>query len=230
MPPEKLQELSNILEHLAPKTLFNIGPVSITTTVTNTLIIDAVLIFLVFLATRNLSYIPKGIQVLLEMGIKFIHGLIDPNMGKEGRKFTWLFATLCLFIAFMNLSWFIPGMIPPVTDASTTFALGAATILTVHFLTIRGKGVKHYVNHYLGEAPMMAPLTLIEELMKPFTLGIRLFGNMFGEKMVTTAIFILVPLFAPILVMALGLIMGLIQAYVFTLLAVTYLTILYQGH
>lgn len=230
MPPEKLHELATILEHLAPKPVFHLGPFTVTTTVINTLIVDVVFIFLVYLATRRLSYIPKGVQNILEMGIQFIYGLIEPGLGKEGRKYIWLIGTLFFFIMSLNLSWFIPGMIPPVTDFNTTFGLAAGTILTVHFLAARAKGLKHYLHHYTSPSPILAPLNLIEELVKPFSLGIRLFGNMFGEKMVTTVLFILAPLLMPVPVMLLGVIMGLIQAFVFTLLAVTYLTILHHGH
>jgi F-type H+-transporting ATPase subunit a len=69
----------------------------------------------------------------------------------------------------------------------------------------------------------MIPMNIIEELVKPFSLAVRLFGNMFGEEMVVTILFLLVPVLAPTPVMALGLLMGTIQAYIFSLLIVTYL-------
>ncbi|MDI3279832.1 MAG: F0F1 ATP synthase subunit A [Bacillota bacterium] len=230
MPPEKLHELAAVLEHLAPHTLFSLGPVTITSTVINTLIIDAVLIFFVYLATRRLSYIPTGVQHILEMAVEFIYGLLEPGLGRHGRRYLWFIGTLFILILTMNLSWFIPGMIPPTTDISTTFGLGVATILTVHTLTARKKGLHHYIQHYLEPSPLLAPLMVIEELVKPFSLAIRLFGNMFGEKMVVTVLFILAPVLMPTPIMLLGVIMGIIQAFVFTLLAVTYLTILTQGH
>jgi F-type H+-transporting ATPase subunit a len=224
-----MAELTNILGHLDRKVMFGIP--WLTTTVVHTWEIFAILLVLCFLATRKLSDAKPGkVQIVLEMLVEFIYGLVEPGLGREGRRYLWLLGGLFVAILALNFSWFIPGMIPPVTDFSTTAALGVFAVLAVHIVGASRAGLKHYIQHYTQPSPLMAPLTLIEELVKPFTLGIRLFGNMFGEKMVVTVLFILAPLFFPTPVMLLGVIMGFVQAFVFTILTTSYLTGIIHGH
>lgn len=229
MSPEKMAELTNILGHLSRQEVLGIP--WLTTTVVNTWIIWSIVVVLFFLATRKLSETKPGkLQIVLEMLVEFIYGLVEPGLGRLGRKYLWLLGGLFVAILTLNLSWLIPSMIPPVTDFSTTAALGVFAILIVHVVGAKKAGLKHYIQHYTQPSPILAPLTLIEELVKPFTLAIRLFGNMFGEKMVVTVLFILAPLFFPTPVMLLGVIMGGVQAFVFTLLTTTYLTGIIKGH
>jgi F-type H+-transporting ATPase subunit a len=229
MTPEKMHELGNILAHFDRKPVF--GLPWFTTTILNTWIIWGMVVVLCFLATRRLSENKPGkLQSVLEMFVEFVYGLLEPAFGREGRKYLWFIGGLFVAVMTLNVSWLIPNMLPPVTDFSTTFGLGAFAILSVHVIGARKKGLKHYLHHYTSPSPIMAPLTLIEELMRPFTLAIRLFGNMFGEKMVVTVLFILAPLFLPTPVMILGALMGLVQAFVFTLLTTSYLTGILKGH
>ena len=76
----------------------------------------------------------------------------------------------------------------------------------------------------------MLPMNLLEEVVRPFSLAIRLFGNMFGEKTVVTILGILLPLLLPVPIMLLGLLMGGIQAFIFTLLSVMYFAAQTKGH
>lgn len=140
-----MQSLAEVIDHLVRHEVFRIGPVVITTTVINTWIIMAVLFAVVFLLTRKLSDKPKGAQALLEVVIELYYGLIDTGMGKAGRKYLPIVGTLFTFIAFLNLSWFIPDMVPPTTDLMTTAALGVTTLLLVHIMGIREKGLGGYL-------------------------------------------------------------------------------------
>lgn len=226
----KMQALAEVIDHLVRHEVFRIGPVVITTTVVNTWMIMAVLFAVVFLLTRRLSDKPKGAQALLEIVIEFYYSIIDTGMGKAGRKYLPIVGALFTYIAFLNLSWFIPDMVPPTTDLMTTAALGITALLVVHVMGIREKGIGGYIRHFAEPTPIMLPMNLLEEVVRPFSLAIRLFGNMFGEKMVVTILFILAPMVAPTPVMGLGILMGFIQAYIFTLLTVTYLASATQGH
>lgn len=226
----KIQQLAEVIDHMVRQEVFRIGPVVVTTTVINTWIVMAVLIGVVYLLTRNLSDKPKGAQAFLELVVEFIYSLIDTGMGRAGRKYLPIVGTLFVFIIFLNLSWFIPGMVPPTTDLMTTAALAITTVMLVHVMGVKEKGIGGYIKGFAQPVVFMAPMNLIEEVVKPFSLAIRLFGNMFGEKMVVTILFILFPLFAPTPVMGLGILMGFIQAFIFTLLSVTYLGTATQGH
>ncbi|MGB9663135.1 MAG: F0F1 ATP synthase subunit A [Moorellaceae bacterium] len=226
----KMHQLATLMEHVRPHEIFSLGPIPVYSTVVNTWIVMAVLFVLIFLATRRLRFIPRGVQHVLEMVLEFILGLLEEAIGKEGRKYLPLVGTLFIFILSLNLSWFIPGMKPPTMDLSTTAAFGVTTIIIVQLIAIRKKGLKGYIKHFFSPAPFMFPLNIIEELVKPVSLSLRLFGNMFGEEMVATVLLILVPFLLPTPIMLLGVVMGLIQAFVFTLLTVTYIANFLHGH
>lgn len=220
----KIEAIGQVLDHLLRYEVFYIGPIPVTSTVVNTWIVMLGLFVVVWLLTRKgFERIPRGVQSLLEIAIEFIYSIIDANYGRSGRRYLYLVGSFFLFIWAMNLSWFIPDLVPPTTDIMTTAALGIVAVLSVHVVAIREKGFANYVKHYLKPSPIMAPMTLLEEVTKPFSLALRLFGNMFGEKMVVTILFLLVPLLVPVPVMFLGLLMGTIQAYIFSLLVTTYL-------
>ncbi len=228
---QKISSLGKIMEKMTPKEVFNIGPVPIDTTIINQWIAMLILFGIVFWLTRGLSFKPKTKrQLVAEFIIEFIYDLLEPSLGKSGRKFTPLVGTLFLFILTMNLLWFIPNLMPPTTDLSTTVGLALTTIITVNLIGLFTNGPKGYLKHFLAPFPVMLPLNVIEEAVKPVSLSLRLFGNMFGEKVAVTILFILVPLIVPVPVMLLGVLMGFIQAFVFTLLTVTYLSTSVHGH
>ena len=224
------EALQGVLEHVQPSVVFYLGSIPVTSTVVNTWVIMAILLPLSYLLTRKLSIVPHGSQHLLEMLAGFFYDLLESNMGKEGRKYLPLVGTLFVFILFLNLSWAIPGLRPPTTDLSTTVGFAVVTIIVVQLIGIKKQGLLGYIKHFFQPNPFLFPLNVIEELVKPVSLSLRLFANMFGEKTVVAVLFALIPFLVPTPVMILGVIMGLIQALVFSLLTVIYITSLVQGH
>lgn len=222
--------LQGVLEHVQPSVVFYLGSIPVTSTVVNTWVIMAILLPLVYILTRKLSIVPRGSQHLLEMLAEFFYDLLEDNMGKEGRKYLPLVGTLFVFILFLNLAWLIPGMRPPTTDLSTTVGFAVVTIILVQLIGIKKQGLGGYIKHFFQPNPFLFPLNVIEELVKPVSLSLRLFANMFGEKTVVAVLFMLIPFLVPTPVMILGVIMGLIQALVFSLLTVVYITSFVQGH
>ncbi|MDN5347029.1 MAG: F-type H+-transporting ATPase subunit a [Clostridia bacterium] len=227
---EKIQELATIMDHMRPHIIFHIGPIPVTSTVVNTWIIMALLFLFFFWLSRNLRYFPRGVQHIPELLLEFFGNLLEEAMGKEGRRYLPLVATLFIFILSLNLAWLVPTMKPPTMDLSTTAAFGVTTIILVQLIGIRKKGLVGYIKHFFSPMPFLFPLNVVEELVKPVSLSLRLFGNIFGEKMVVTILLILVPFLLPTPVMLLGLLMGLIQAFVFTLLTITYIANFIHGH
>lgn len=225
-----LRALGEIMTHVRPVEIFRLGPIPIYSTVVNTWIIMALLLGGIFLATRKTSFIPRGIQHVLEMLLEFFYSLLEETMGKEGRRYLPLVVTLFVFILSLNLSWFIPGMKPPTMDLSTTAAFAVTTIILVQIFGIRKLGLGGYIRHFFQPAPFLFPLNVIEELVKPVSLSLRLFGNLFGEEMVVTILFLMIPFLLPTPIMLLGVLMGTIQAFVFTLLTVTYIANFIHGH
>lgn len=231
MGEEKIAQLTEIMDHLAPHVVFKIGSIPVYSTVVTTWVVMAILFVVVFFCTRSMTVVPKrGRQHLIEMFVLFIWGLLEGAMGKQGRRYLPLVGSLFIFILFLNLAWLIPGLKPPTMDYSTTAAFGVTTIIAVQVLGILSHGPKRYFKHFVSPSPALAPLTIIEELVKPVSLSLRLFGNMFGEKMVVTILAILVPLFIPVPVQLLGVLFASIQALVFTLLTTTYISTFVVGH
>lgn len=226
---ERIEELASLLDHLTPKVFFHVGPYGITSTVVYTWVAMAILFAIVFLATRRLEERPGKAQNIVEALVEFVQGLVEQDLGKDGLRYVPLVGTLFLFILFMNLLWFIPGLIPPTSDLSTTAALGVTTILIIHGTAIK-RQPRQYFGHYFKPYILMLPLNIMEELVKPFSLSVRLFGNIFGGKAVVTTLAILVPLLLPVPVMLLEVLLGSIQAYVFAMLTVAYLGMMFRHH
>lgn len=119
----------------------------------------------------------------------------------------------------MGLHW----LVSPSIDLSVTLGAAVTGIVFVHAKGIQKKGFKHYIAHYFHPYWLMFPVNVIEELVKPLSLSIRLFGNIFGEHVVYEITFYLISFVLPVLVIVLSLFTGIIQAYVFTLLILVYI-------
>ncbi|QRN84995.1 F0F1 ATP synthase subunit A [Clostridia bacterium] len=228
---KRIAELGKVVEEMTPHVVFTVGPVEVTSTVISAWVAMAILFLFIFIITRNLKPVPETKrQLLAELILVFLYGMLDELVGKKGRKFVFLSGTMFLLILFMNLSWFIPELTPATIDLSATVALGLVAILGVQAIGIQQKGLKKYLKHYISPTPAMLPMNIIEELVKPFSLGLRLFGNMFGEEMVVLILFILVPLLLPVPIQLMGVLMGSIQAYVFSLLTALYIAGILGDH
>lgn len=191
-----------------------------------------VMIFLIIvsvLATRDLKRIPSGIQNVVEGLLEAIIGFLSGIMGKEkARKYFPLLGSFFILILVSNYSGLLPGagMVkgfkPPTSTLSVTAGLAIVVFFATHYLGVKERGLA-YFKHFIEPMPFMLPLNIIEEFVKPLSLALRLYGNVFGEEMVVASLFVLVPFFVPVPMMVLGVLFGLIQAFVFTLLAAVYL-------
>jgi len=161
----------------------------------------------------------------LEIIVEAVLGLVDSTMGPHGRKFMLLIGTLGLFILFNNLSGLIPGFEPATSNVNTTFACSLTVFVMTHYYGVRQHGLR-YLKGFMGPiwwlAPIMIPIEIIGHISRPLSLGLRLFGNMMGDHLVTGIFFFLFPLALPLVGMALGTFVAFVQAYVFVLLSMTY--------
>jgi F-type H+-transporting ATPase subunit a len=191
---------------------------------------------------RKMSAIPQGIgnfgEFIVESMMNFTSGIIGPG----GEKYTPLVGTIFFFILVSNLWGQIPGLHAPTANLSTTLALGLIVFVYVQFIGIKSTGLGGYLKHFMGPmpaiAPLLFPIEVISELVKPFTLAMRLFGNIFGEDTVivvlaTLAVTMipkpvggLIPFQLPIAI--LGLLTSFVQAMVFSLLTCIYISL--QSH
>ena len=121
----------------------------------------------------------------------------------------------------------IPGMTPATDNINTTLALGLFTFGVYNWYGVKEHGVK-YINQFLGPllflAPFMFFLELISHAIRPFSLALRLWGNMMGDHTVLSIFLDLVPYGVPVVFYALGLFVCFMQAFVFSLLTMIYLS------
>lgn len=163
---------------------------------------------------------------LAEVFVEWIDGFTnDVVQLHEYRKLVPFFGCLFIFILVANLLGLIPGMEPTASDSDLAFALGAISFFYFIFWGFRKRGFG-YLKSFLGPLPLIAPLMLpievADNLFRPFSLGLRLFANMFADHQVLTIFTGLTKLLVPLLFYALGSIVCLIQAIVFAVLSMVY--------
>lgn len=189
-----------------------------------TWIVMAFIIGIALLVRRKMEMVPRGWQNIMEMTVDGLARMVDGNLGKKGRKLVPLIITLFIFILVSNYTGLIPTFRPPTGDLNTPAALALIVFFTIHVVGMMERGVFRYWKHFIEPYPFMLPLNIVEELAKPVSLSLRLFGNIMGKHVVITVLFMLAPFFVPIPMMMFGLFISTIQAFVFTILTIAYLT------
>ncbi|UNC93665.1 F0F1 ATP synthase subunit A [Candidatus Contubernalis alkaliaceticus] len=208
-----------------PAVMFEINGIQVTETVTTTWAVMAILVVLSILATRNMSMVPKGLQHFFEVFIDGIHYLLDSTMGYARRGFAPYIMALAMFLILSNITGLI-GIRQPTADLNTTFALSILTFVLTQFYAWKNKGLGKYIKEtFFSPVPLLAPLFIVGELANPVSLGFRLFGNMLGGLVMMGLIYHFAPWFVPVLPhLYLDVFAGLIQALIFVMLTMTYIT------
>ena len=192
-------------------------------------VILAVLTALSLIVRHNLKERPGVFQNVIETGVEYLANFFEDLLGRaKSRRYFPFLASLFIFILFANYSGLLPGVgmtdyaKAPTSSLSVTAGLG---IVSFCFLQIAGLrcGVKHYFKRFVSPMFFMLPLLALDELIKPASLALRLFGNIFGEEMVTEELYDIFPVGVPIVMMALSLLFCALQALVFTMLTSIYL-------
>ena len=216
-----LEETTNVL--------FSIGPLEVTKTVVSMWVIVAVLAIVSFLATRNLKTVPGKLQNLAEMALEKLLDFFGGIMGAENaRRYFPIMATYFIFIVVANYSGLLPGagsvFAVPTACLSVTAGLAIVAFFTTHTIGIRRQGLSHYLLSFLKPFLLMLPLNLIEQVVRPFSLALRLYGNLYGEEMVSEQLGHILPIGLPVVMHVLSLLFCLIQAVVFTMLLSIYIS------
>ena len=189
----------------------------------------AVVALLSWLATRHIKERPGKLQNIMETGVEYLDNFFSGILGKEkARKYFTFLASLFIFIIISNYSGLLPGMgmtdylKAPTSSLSVGIALG---LLSFFFLQLAGlrSGVKHYFKRFVSPVFFMLPLLILDEVIKPASLALRLYGNVFGEETVTEELYKIIPVGAPVIMMILSVLFCAIQAVVFTMLVSIYL-------
>ena len=205
------------------------GLLDVTGEVITMWIILAVVLAISLVVKFSLKERPGKFQNMIETGVEALDNFFSGNLGhKKSRKYFTFLASLFVFIVFSNYSGFIPGVgltdyvKAPTASLSVTLGLGVITFL---FLQISGflHSKKHYFKRFVMPIAFMLPLLVLDEFIKPASLALRLYGNIFGEEMVTEQLYHVSPIGAPVVMMVLSLLFCALQAIVFTMLVSIYL-------
>jgi F-type H+-transporting ATPase subunit a len=218
-------------------------------TVWVTVIAGLIVILLGFWARRQLTlrtddHVPTKLQLVWETVVTQVQTQVEENLGRVHPYVVPLAVALFFFILIANWIEVIPTelnakthLLPsPTADTNLTYAMGFIAMVSVWIYGIRQKGLKGYLKHYMEPYPILLPLELLQDLLKPITLALRLFGNIFAGGIMIALIGSLVSiapvnipiggLFAVILTVVWKLFdtvfLGGLQAFIFALLTVLY--------
>src|SRR5512145_1401070 len=190
--------------------------------VSNAIIVSVIILVLAILAYRQLKGsgddpVPTArltVRNFMEVVVETISNLVRENMGARGPEFMLIIGTLALFILFNNLSGLVPGFLPATDNVNTTFACSLTVFVMTHYYGFREHGIK-YLKQFMGPlawlAPIMVPIEIIGHFARPLSLGLRLFGNIFGDHQVTAMAIFFLPFLLPVPAMILGLFVCLVQ-------------------
>jgi len=174
---------------------------------------------------------PGGGQQTLEVSVLAVRNMIQDIIGPHGLKYFPIVMAFAVLILVSNLMGLFPLFMSPTAATSVTFALGLTSFLYYNYIGIAENGILNHLKHLAGPvwwiAPLIFPIELISNLIRPFSLGIRLFGNLFADEQVMQTVAYLAPpitFFAPIVLMPLSVFVALIQTFVFILLSQLYLS------
>lgn len=194
-------------------------------TIIYTWVVMSILVCISWLVTRKLSSstkISRG-QNLLEVLVTCLRNQIREVSQQDPGSYLPFIGTLFLFIVVSNILAIVPGYYAPTSSLSTTAALATCVFIAVPIYGIANQGVKGYLKQYISPSILMLPFNIIGELSRTLALAVRLYGNMMSGAVIAAILLGFVPLFVPILMQAFGLLTGVIQAYIFSVLAMVYI-------
>src|SRR5262249_31696902 len=172
----------------------------------------------------------RNIAELLVAGVS---SMAEGVLGHDGRHYVHLYGSFFLFILCANLGGLLPGFSPPTSNFNVTLPLGVLSFIAYNCYGFREQGagyLKHFVGPIWWLAVLMVPVELIDNFVRPFSLAMRLFGNMTGDHVVLEIFTDLTKVVIPVVFYVLGAFVSLLQAFVFTVLSMVYVSLAIAGH
>ena len=191
------------------------------------------LIIFALIATHRLSIVPGRIQVICEKILGFFWDMSDSLMGKEGRKHIPLIASLFLFIIVANLMGQIPFSIlqlkqgelaSPTNDINLTAGLAVIVLVYYVFIGFKKKKIKFLFSDFTPISIFIGLIDILEMFTRPLTLALRLFGNILAGEILISAMLGLMAYFLPLPFMFFEILVACVQALVFSMLTMVYIS------
>jgi F-type H+-transporting ATPase subunit a len=217
-----MEEFSKeLMSQLDSKVAFVIpifGGIPVAASVVITWGIMAFLVILSKIFVRKLKMVPTGPQVYVEAVVGFLNNFFEDLLGEEGKKYFPYLGTVALYIGISNLLGII-GLTPPTKDLNVTAGLALMSIILIELSGMRAKGIKGWLKSFAEPMPLLAPINILEILIRPLSLCMRLFGNVLGAFVVMELLKMVIPIIVPIpFSFYFDIFDGLIQTYVFVFL------------
>ncbi len=193
-----------------------------------TWIVFAILILFGFFASRKKSRLPGPLQAMGELFVSQLFALTEDALDKDlAKTYGPMITALFMFLLLSNWIGMIPYLEEPTKDLNTPLSLGLMGFVIAHYAGIKSKGFKTYAKAYFEPIFFMMPLNLIGELAKIVSISFRLFGNIMGGSIIILVVSYLTysVILPPFLNAFFGLFVGGIQAFVFTMLTVVYISV-----
>ena len=181
---------------------------------------------------------PSGGQQVLEVSVLAVRGLLEDIVGPHGLKYFPVVATFAILILVSNLMGLFPLFMSPTASTSVTFALGISSFVYYNYIGVKENGLFGHLGHFAGVhyfsgvtlllmGPVMFLIELISNGVRPLSLGMRLFGNIFGDEQVGASISGLAAPYTywvlPAVLMVLSVFAAFMQTFIFTLLSMIYI-------
>ena len=214
-------------------TAVHVAPYHAQAPVTNAFAMEVLALLLLtafFIAVRlslNVEH-PNVIQQFAEIIHGFVSGQAESIIGEGSQRYVLFTTCVLLFILLGNLMGLVPGLVSPTAKPTVPLGIALLAFIYYHFQGLRENGVVGYIKHFLGPlwwiAWMMLPIEILSHCARILSLTVRLYANMFAGEMVYLVFFSLVPFAIPVAFLFLHLGVGVIQAYIFMLLTMIYLS------
>lgn len=242
----------NMLEiSIKAEEIFNIGNYIVTNSLFLSFVVLLVLAVLAYCLRKKMKEVPGVLQNIVEACLEALLGLMDSILGdrKKSEKYLPLIATIFIFILVSNWLGLLPGVgsllirqdgktVPlfrsPAADLNFTLTLAIMSVIVTNFLGITALGfftqAKKYFNFSNPIKFFVGILELVAEISKMISFSFRLFGNIFAGEVLLAIIFFLVPYVVPVPFMFIELFFGAIQAFIFSILTLVFLSIQVAEH
>ncbi len=212
-------ELMNELNCDVAFTIPIFGGIDVLESVVITWIIMAVLVLLSIIFVRNLKLVPTSkVQVALEAAVGFCRDFFRDILGKEGDRYIPFLSTVMIYIGCANLIGLF-SLKPPTKDINVTLALSLISIILIEGCGLAKKGPRRFLKSFAEPIAVVAPINVLELVIKPLSLCMRLFGNVLGAFVIMELIKLVVPIAVPVVFsLYFDIFDGIIQTYVFVFL------------
>ena len=173
---------------LGPRIIFRIGSIPISETVCWSVIVSLAILLFAFLATRKMQTVPHGAQLLGEILVGFIYGMVKDVMGDVSNKFAPYCGTLIVFLGLGSMLGLL-DLRPITADLNCTFPIALVTFILIHYNAVKVQTAKGYIKELSSPYPFMLPLNIISDSMFPVTLACRIFGNILAGVILMSLVY-----------------------------------------